>query len=187
MDAKASLRGLKSLACLHSSHRRYSCGLSKLFCREKVELERGGGGDLSDTICFGSARWLVHYGFEERAIGQSARSPVHSLSQVRQLPRRRLTCHCLKSLDRLGWPRWGWPGWPELNVLIRSLKCLFSRRTLSIHGVIKQPLSVSAGYKTLLLVIQTRAEERSVFVIRNVDNVWKGIILFLANTQMHRW
>lgn len=56
MDAKASLRGLKSLACLHSSHRRYSCGLSKLFCREKVELERGGGGDLSDTICFGSAR-----------------------------------------------------------------------------------------------------------------------------------
>lgn len=56
-------------------------------------------------------------------------------------------------------------------MLIRSLKCLFSRRTLSIHGVIKQPLSVSAGYKTLLLVIQTRAEERSVFVIRNVDNV----------------
>lgn len=33
--------------------------------------------------------------------GRSA-SPVHSLRQVRQLPRRRLTCHCLKSLDRLG-------------------------------------------------------------------------------------
>lgn len=187
MDAKASLRGLKVWhVCIHHiEDTRAVCPNCSAERRWSWREEEGG--DLSDTICFGSARWLVHYGFEERAIGQSARSPVHSLSQVRQLPRCRLTCHCLKSLDRLGWPRWGWPGWPELNVLIRSLKCLFSRRTLSIHGVIKQPLSVSAGYKTLLLVIQTRAEERSVFVIRNVDNVWKGIILFLANTQMHRW
>lgn len=49
----------EGLACLYSSHRRYSCSLSKLFLQR--EGGGAGGGGLSNTICLGSACWVVHY------------------------------------------------------------------------------------------------------------------------------